>query len=114
MPQVKSVIKGIKPLQSILRIGSAAGQLLAIPADALRKPHPAVTQSAVPLSRQIQRGIFGMILDACTSVLPAPVCNRRKGNVLLYKVGSYSLLRASHCDGFFRHSSCSRSTGFNM
>lgn len=61
--QVQNFIAGIKPIQSIIRIGSAAGQLLAIPADALRGKSETHRQGAkapqLPVSRQLQRGMFG-------------------------------------------------------
>lgn len=72
--QVQNFIAGIKPIQSIMRIGSAAGQLLAIPAEALRGKPETHSQSKRPapgtvtMSRQLQRGIFGRILiTACKS-----------------------------------------------
>ena len=63
--QVHNFIAGIKPIQSIIRIGAAAGQLLAIPAEALRgRPEYynqgiSVAPNKVPIKRQVQRGIFG-------------------------------------------------------
>lgn len=65
--QVQNFIAGIKPIQSIIRIGAAAGQLLAIPAEALRGRPDAINQGSsvaksVPVSRQLQRGIFGQPL----------------------------------------------------
>lgn len=62
---------GIKPLQSIMRVGTAAGQLLAIPAEALRgKPEYAYTKNPkeVPLSRQLQRGTLGALSIEVTSI----------------------------------------------
>ena len=75
--QVQNFIAGIKPIQSIIRIGSAAGQLLAIPAEALRGKPDSFSQKSravagnVPMSRQLQRGIFGESATECQPCLPA-------------------------------------------
>ena len=73
--QVQNFIAGIKPIQSIIRIGSAAGQLLAIPAEALRGRPESFghssrnTPTVIPISRQLQRGIFGRPLYDRLSIL---------------------------------------------
>ena len=68
--QVQNFIAGIKPIQSIIRIGSAAGQLLAIPMEQLRskgfaKPYEGQpSRVSAPVSWQLQRGFTGGFMAA--------------------------------------------------
>lgn len=57
-----------------MRIGSAAGQLLAIPAEALRgRPEGTYGALNVPISRQVQRSLFGM--PSCLMSRAWPFCD---------------------------------------
>ena len=50
-----------------MRIGAAAGQLLAIPAEALRgRPESNYGPRNVPISRQIQRSLFSKSSSDCS------------------------------------------------
>ena len=67
--QVHKVVTGIGPLRPLVRIGAAAGQLLAIPMEQLRakgfpKPYEgtgSAARSAPPVSWQLQRGLTGRV-----------------------------------------------------
>ena len=52
---------GVAPVRSLCRVGWAAKQLLAIPADQLRSNSPAHTgNSDVAVGRQLRRGVMAL------------------------------------------------------
>lgn len=59
--QAHKFLTGYAPIRSLVRVGTAAGALLAIPAEQLRRdggsaPRP---NGAPPLSRKLQRSLTG-------------------------------------------------------
>ena len=57
--QAHKFLTGFAPIRAAVRLGAAAGALLAIPAEQLRRDGAAPRAGAAPLSRQIQRGLTG-------------------------------------------------------
>ena len=57
--QVHKFLTGFAPIRAVVRVGAAAGALLAIPAHSLRRdaPSPCPGAPRPPLSRQLQRGL---------------------------------------------------------
>ena len=59
--QVHKFVVGVAPVRSLCRVGWAAKQLLAIPADQLRSNSPAYTGSSdVAVGRQLRRGVTAL------------------------------------------------------
>ncbi|KAK9836947.1 hypothetical protein WJX81_001853 [Elliptochloris bilobata] len=59
--QAHKFLTGFAPVRAAVRLGAAAGALLAIPAEQLRRDGAAPRTGAAPLSRQIQRGLTGLV-----------------------------------------------------
>ena len=59
LAQAHKFLTGFAPVRAAVRLGAAAGALLAIPAEQLRRDGAAPRTGAAPLSRQIQRGLTG-------------------------------------------------------
>jgi hypothetical protein len=99
-PQAHKFLTGFAPIRSVVRVGTAAGALLAIPAEQLRGSREAGSGGAAggnaagppravpPLSRQIQRSLTGArrcCADSassphliCTTVCPLHLSHARE------------------------------------
>jgi len=70
--QAHKFLTGFAPVRAAVRLGAAAGALLAIPAEQLRRDGAPLRAGAAPLSRQIQRGLTGECPDPSHD--PRPGC----------------------------------------